>query len=117
MEMYAIEVVGDLMIMRADGGLNSGTAVQLSDQVAALVKGGVRNIIVDCSKLQIISSVGIGSLLLLHARIKRAGGEVKLAGLGGAIMQVIRITKLDGVFEMYDDVEQARLAFRPLPPA
>lgn len=61
MEMYAIEVVGDLMILRADGGLNASTAGQLSEQVTALVKGGVRNIIVDCSKLEIISSVGLRS--------------------------------------------------------
>lgn len=113
MEMYAIEVVGDLMILRADGGLNSATASQLSDQIAALVKGGVRNIIVDCSNLEIISSVGLGSLLLLHTRSKSAGGEVKLCGLKGSIVQIIRMTKLDRVFEIYSDVEEARLAFRP----
>lgn len=113
MEMYAIEVVGDLMILRADGGLNSGTANQLSDQIATLVKGGVRNIIVDCSKLEIISSLGLSSLLLLHTRSKRVGGEVKLCGLKGSIVQIVRMTKLDRIFEMYEDIEQARLAFRP----
>ncbi len=113
MEMYAIEVVGDLMILRADGGLNASTAGQLSEQVTALVKGGVRNIIVDCSKLDIISSIGLGSLLLLHTRSKSAGGEVKLCGLKGSIVQIVRMTKLDSLFEMYADVEEARLAFRP----
>ena len=112
MEMYAIEVVGDLMILRADGGLNASTAGQLSEQVTALVKGGVRNIIVDCSKLEIISSIGLGSLLL-HTRSKSAGGEVKLCGLKGSIVQIVRMTKLDSLFEMYADVEEARLAFRP----
>ncbi len=113
METYAIEVVGDLMILRADGGLNSGTAGQLSEKIAALVAGGVRSIIVDCSQLEIISSLGLSSLLMLHTRIKRVGGEVKLCGLKGSIVQVIRMTKLDRIFELYPDIEAARLAFRP----
>ncbi|MSR44453.1 MAG: anti-sigma factor antagonist [Phycisphaerales bacterium] len=113
MELYAIEVFGDLIILRADGGLNSQTSTQLSDQVATLVAGGVRSIVVDCSKLEIISSLGLSSLLMLHTRMKRVGGEVKLCGLKGTIVQVLQITKLDRVFELYDDVEAARLAFRP----
>ncbi len=113
METYLIEVVGDLMILRADGGLNTGTAGQLSDKMSALVTGGVRKIIVDCSKLEIVSSLGLSSLLMLHTRMKKVGGEVKLCGIKGSIMQVIRISKLDRVFQTYPDIEQARLAFRP----
>ncbi len=116
METYAIEVVGDLMILRADGGLNSGTGTQLSDHIADLVKGGVRNIIVDCSKLEIVSSMGLGSLLLLHTRIKRVGGEVKLCGVKGAVVQLIRMTRLEGIFGIYGDVEEARLACRAISP-
>ncbi|MSQ89946.1 MAG: STAS domain-containing protein [Phycisphaerales bacterium] len=113
MELYAIEVFGDLLVLRADGGLNTGTSSQLSDQVTTLVQGGVQKIVVDCTKLEIISSLGLSSLLMLHTRIKRVGGEVKLCGLKGAIVQVLAITKLDKVFELYPDVESARLAFRP----
>ncbi|MSR69913.1 MAG: STAS domain-containing protein [Phycisphaerales bacterium] len=113
METYVIEIVGDMMILRADGGLNTGTASQLSEKISALVAGGVRSIIVDCSQLEVISSLGLSSLLMLHTRIKRVGGEVKLCGLKGSIVQVMHITKLDRIFEFYADIEAARLAFRP----
>ncbi len=113
METSVIEVVGNVMILRADGGLNSGTASQLSEKIAALVAGGVMNIIVDCSQLEVISSLGLSSLLILNTRTRRMGGEVKLCGIKGSIMQVIRMTKLDRVFEVYADVESAKLAFRP----
>lgn len=113
METYVIEVDGNLMILRADGGINIGTASELSEKIAGLVAGGVQCIIVDCSQLEIISSLGLSSLLMLHTRIKRVGGEVRLCGLKGSIMQVIHMTKLDRVFEVYADIEGAKLAFRP----
>jgi len=40
---------------------------------------------------------------------------VRIAGLKGMAVQVIRLAKLDGFFELYPDVSQARLAFRPKP--
>ena len=112
METYVVEIVGDVLILRADGGINTSTASQLSDSIGKLVKGGITNIIVDCTKLSIISSMGLGALLMLHTRMKRVGGEIRLAALSGAVVQVIKMTKLDRVFEIYPDVEQARLSFR-----
>ena len=40
---------------------------------------------------------------------------MRIAGLKGMAVQVIRLAKLDGIFELYPDVAQARLAFRPKP--
>jgi anti-anti-sigma regulatory factor len=37
---------------------------------------------------------------------------VRLCGLNGPIVQVIQMTKLDRVFEIFPDVERARLSFR-----
>ncbi|MSR28734.1 MAG: anti-sigma factor antagonist [Phycisphaerales bacterium] len=112
METYVVEVQGDVLVLRADGGLNTSTAGQLSESIAALLKGGITNVVVDCSKLAIISSMGLGALLMLHTRMRRIGGEVRLAGLTGAVVQVIQMTKLDRVFEVYRDVEQAKASFR-----
>lgn len=113
METHVSEIDGDLMVLKADGGLNTATAGQLSQAVAKLVEGGVRRIIVDCRALEVISSLGLGSLLMLHTRMKRVGGEVKLSGLTSSAMQVVRMTRLDKVFECYDDLDRAKLAFRP----
>ncbi len=112
METYVVEVSDNVLVLRADGGINTSTASQLSDAIGKLVQGGITNVIVDCSKLAIISSMGLGALLMLHTRMKRVGGEVRLCGLGGAVVQVIQMTKLDRIFEIYPDVERAKLSFR-----
>ena len=113
MELALGEIDGDVMVVRVDGGLNQATAQQIGEQVGALVAGGVRHVIVDCSSLTVLSSIGIGVLLMLHTRMKHEGGDVRLCGLRGLVMQVLQLAKLDRMFQFYPDVGQAKLSFRP----
>jgi len=115
MEFIADEIDQDVMVLRADGGLNGANADEFVDQLAKLVRGGVRKIIVDCSDLSYISSSGIGTLVLLHRRMSDHGGDVKIAGLTGMVAQVLSLTRMDRLFQIYPDVNRARLAFRPAP--
>jgi len=113
MQTFVQERDGDLLVVRADGGLNRDTANQLIEDVAKHVEAGARSIIVDCSHLEVISSAGIGTLLRLHGAMKARGAEVRLAGLHGFVAQALQLMRLDGVFELFPDVNSARLAFRP----
>jgi len=113
MQTFVQERDGDLLIVSADGGLNRDTAHQLVDEVGRHVAAGARSIIVDCSRLTVISSAGIGTLLKLHGAMKARGAEVRLAGLHGFVAQALQLMRLDGVFELFPDVNAARLAFRP----
>lgn len=113
METYAHEIDGDLLILKVDGGINRGTATQLVEGVTRLVDGGVRRIVVDFSDVEMITSTGISTLLLLSRSMRNRGAEVKLAGLHGMVAQVLQLTRLDKIFDLYPDVGQARLAFRP----
>ncbi len=113
MEFYAHEIDKDVMILTADGGLNSDTAEDLVSAMEKLVDAGLTKLIVDCGQLTFISSYGLGVLMRLHKRMKTRGGDVKLCGVRGVIAQVLQLTKLDSVFQLYPDVDRARLAFRP----
>jgi anti-anti-sigma factor len=113
MEFFADEIDRDVMILAADGGLNSDTAVDFVTSLEQLVEAGLTKLIVDCSRLTTISSYGLGVLIRLHKRLAERGGEVKLCGVKGVIPQVLQMTRLDKRFEIYPDVNRARLAFRP----
>lgn len=111
-ETYAQEIDGDLLVLTADGGINRGTAQQLVESIGKLVEAGVKNVIIDFSKVDLITSSGISTLLTVHRSMKNRGANVKLAGLHGMVAQVLQLSRLDKIFEMYPDVPQARLAFR-----
>ena len=68
---------------------------------------------VDCSRLDTITSYGLGVLVRLHSKLAKIGGDVKLACVKGLIEQVFKVTHLNRIFEMYPNVSRACLMFRP----
>lgn len=113
MEFIPHEIDRDVFVLMADGGINRENARAFSDDVEAMVRNGFNKLIIDCSKLDYISSTGLGTLLVLHKRMKAAGGEVKLCSVKGLVAQALRLIRLDHMFGIYPDLGQARLAFRP----
>src|SRR3954470_22109211 len=112
MELYYHELDRTVLILRADGGLNADTAVSFVKQLEEMIDFGVKKMIIDCTNLTYISSYGIGVLIRLHNRMQTYGGHVKFASPPGVVLQALTITRLSKVFEIYADVNQARLAFR-----
>ncbi len=117
METYYDDVDSEVLVVRADGGLNAQTTEGFVEDLEKLVDAGLRKIIIDCSSLDYISSYGLGVLVMLHNHLARHGGDVKIASVKGMIVEVMRITKLNKLFEIYPDVSRARLAFRPKTPS
>jgi anti-sigma B factor antagonist len=113
MEFYYAEMDKDVLIVRADGALNSDTADRFVDQLGGFIDSGLTKIIVDCSELEQITSYGLGVLVRLHGKLAKRGGDVKLACVGGLVEQVLTVTRLTSLFRIYPDVNAARLSFPP----
>ena len=112
MEFYYHELDRDVLILSADGGLNADTAGDFVGQLETLIDEGVKKMIIDCTRLTHISSYGIGTLVRLHNRLKKHGGDVKIASPQSLVLQVLTLMRMGKVFEIYPDVDRARLAFR-----
>jgi len=113
MEFFYHELDKDILILSADGGLNADTADQFVHELESLVDAGVKKIIVDCGRLDYISSYGIGVLVRLHKKLAKHGGDVKVAAVKSMVLQAMRIMHMGEVFSIYPNVDQARLSFRP----
>ena len=70
-----------------------------------------RQVILDLSDVSYIDSGGLGTLVGLYSSARSAGADVKLVGLNQRIRDVLQITKLVTVFEVYDTEAQAITAF------
>ena len=113
MKFYHSEVDNDILIISADGGLNSENADQFVNELESLIEDGQTKIIVDCTRLEHITSYGLGVLVRLHTKLAKRGGSVKLACVKGLIEKLLAITRLNSIFEIYPDVNRARLMFQP----
>lgn len=113
MEFYYHDSDGGILVLSADGGLDAGTAEQFESELEKVIRAGVRRIIVDCSHLAYISSFGISTLIRLHKRLAKRGGDVKLANINSRLVALMSLSHIDRFFNIYPDVSRARLAFRP----
>ena len=64
-------------------------------------------IVVDLSNVQFISSWGIGILMYGYTTTTNGGGEFRLAAVSEKIIEMLKKTKLDSVFEKFATVEEA----------
>ena len=94
-----IRLQGKVMISEAPDRI--GAAVE------ELVQAGTRTIIIDLSGITALDSTGIGYLIAGYNRIVAAGGEMRMAGATGHILQNFRVNQLDRVFRFYPSVEEA----------
>jgi anti-sigma B factor antagonist len=112
MEIYYHDTDDDVLILSADGGIDSPAAEELVADLAKLVAAGARKLIVDCSRIDYISSYGIAVLIRLHRKLAERGGDVKLAAVDSRVVRLIELLGLDRVLHLYPNVDAARAAFR-----
>jgi anti-sigma B factor antagonist len=104
---------GDILTIILRGDLDSTSAPEFDRQIQGHLDAGRSKIIIDCRNMGYISSLGIASLVGLQTKLRRRGGEVKLAAMFGRAMDVMRLVRLDKMFDIYGDLEFARKSFHP----
>ena len=111
MEFYYDETDKEVLVLSVDGGLLADNAHHFVNEIEKFIALDMRKLIIDCSRLTKISSYGIGTLIRLHKRMQKKGGDVKLAAVTGVAGKVIRLAKIAEIVQIYATVEDARLAF------
>jgi len=103
---------GTVAVVAIEGKLAmGGMLVEFRSKWAQAVSGGAQNLVVDLSKVPMADSSGIGSLIRCHSAVNANGGKVKLAGVNEVVRQSFKTTRLDKVFEFYDDENAALASF------
>ncbi|MBZ5538144.1 MAG: STAS domain-containing protein [Acidobacteriia bacterium] len=110
-----LQVVGETCVLRLEGKfIVGGESVYLKDKVKDVLNMGMRNILVDMSKVPFVDSTGIGFLVSSQAGVSKEGGFFKLLNPNPRVREVLKITRLDKVFEVFDDEETALASFSPI---
>lgn len=106
-ESTKLDGVDSSLILTVQGRLDNESSEFLLDCIQGHIEDGVKNFVLDCSELDYISSVGLGTLVRANSRLKLSEGKVLLAGVEGIVAEVLRISHLDRVFNLYPDVDAA----------
>jgi anti-anti-sigma factor len=102
------EVAAQTVVITLTGKLMLGPE---GDRIVSLVEqqlaAGTRKFIFDLSGVTVIDSTGIGRFISSFNKIMAAGGEMRMAGAGGHVMQSFKVSLLDKVFSFYPTLQQA----------
>ena len=77
---------------------------KLRERVRGLVKQGRKHLVIDLAHVEHINSCGLGSLVCALTTVRRAGGDLQLAGVGVHVGDMLRITHLNKIFQIYPSV-------------
>ncbi len=107
-----IRSVDGVVIADVSGRLTLGEgATTLRDTAQALISSGNRSFLLNLAGLTYMDSSGIGALVSVYATMNRHGGHVKLVNLSTRVKDLLLITKLYTVFEIFDDEASALKSF------
>ena len=105
-----IDEVGDVTVVRfVDKRILDETNIQIiGNQLFGLVdEDGRDKIVLDFSNVEYLSSAALGKLITLDKKVKAARGKLRLCGIRPEIYEVFAITRLNKVFNIFDDQEKA----------
>ncbi len=104
--------IGDVHVLDCSGKftLGEGTLV-VRNTVRDLLNNGVRKIVLNLADVPFIDSSGVGELVSTYTTVTGRGGEVKLMNPTPKTRDLLSLTKLLTVFEVYDSEQSATASF------
>jgi len=108
----SVRNVDGIAIVDASGRIVFGDeSASLRETVKKLILENKR-IVLNLGEVTYIDSGGLGTLVALYTTARSAGGTIKLASLTKRVGDLLQVTKLLTVFDVYDNEKQALDSFR-----
>jgi anti-sigma B factor antagonist len=103
-----IRDVGDIRTIELSGKITIGTGdVKLRELITQAVDSGKTNILLDLGGVTAIDSSGIGEMVACYTTVTKRGGRLKLMHLSPKITDILQVTQLITVFDVFDDEREA----------
>jgi anti-sigma B factor antagonist len=104
--------VGDVTVVDAAGRITLGEGASIfRDMIRDLAAKGNKKILINLNEVSYIDSSGIGEMVSSFTTVTNHGGQLKLLGLTKRVKDLLQITKLYTVFEVFDDESSAIRSF------
>jgi anti-sigma B factor antagonist len=105
--------VDGVAVLDLSGRITLGEgSVQLRDAVRGLISKGRKNILLNMGDVNYVDSSGLGELVSAYTTAKNQQAEVKLLNLTRKVHDLLQLTKLYTVFDIFDDEASAITSFK-----
>jgi anti-anti-sigma factor len=92
--------------------INLGNFAELEKIARDAYDSGTRDLVIDLSKIESLTSIGVRALVIVHKLLSTDGKKhLKLAGLSSSMRDVLEIAGITQFIDAYDSVEEAVASF------
>jgi anti-sigma B factor antagonist len=105
------EAAKGVVVVGLAGRLNAASAPDVKERLKGLGRAEPHNLVLDLKELSFIDSSGLAALVAGFKAATEAGGTLKLAHIGPQVAEVLSLTRLDRVFEIFPGTETAVRSF------
>jgi anti-sigma B factor antagonist len=112
LEIQTKELPSNVVVLEIKGRITLGReSKQLEWAVENLVGEGRKKVILDFSGVTNIDSTGIGIVVMSAGHLKKAGGELRVAGATAHVEEVLKITNVNQIVVLHPSTAAAAASF------
>jgi anti-sigma B factor antagonist len=110
--------IGEVTVLNLAGRITLGEGtLRLRETIDEILARGRNKILLNFSEVFYVDSAGLGTLVQVNSLVRNAGGKLKLMKLKEITRDLIQITRLYSVFEIFPDEASALDSFKSEPAA
>ena len=100
-------------VLALKGRITVGEVTPVREKITQLVAAGHSQIVLDLQNVDYIDSTGLGNLVISYTQVKNAGGALKLVNLNKRNVELLALTRLHTIFEVFAAETDAVNSFFP----
>ena len=99
-------------VLAMTGRITMGSDSQTIEwNLAELLKQNHKKVVFDLANVTFLDSSGVGILVVCHAKMKKAGGSLRLAGAQGLVKEILDLTSVSKIVPSFPDASTAAQGF------
>jgi anti-sigma B factor antagonist len=103
-----------IKILDLKGRITTGEEAMLfRETIQKLAASGSNRLVLNLGDVDYIDSTGLGAIVMCSTAVRKAGGQMKLLNLNKRTVELLVMTKLATIFEIFNDVQDAVNSFFP----
>jgi anti-sigma B factor antagonist len=100
-------------ILALKGRLTAGESTAIREKVDQAIAAGHLNVLFDLTHVDYVDSTGLGGMVICYTTLKKQGGALKLVNPNKRNVELLALTKLYTIFEVFVDLQDAVNSFFP----
>ena len=103
----------NVVVLSLKGRLTVGESNSVREKINEVAGRGLINVILDLTHVEYVDSTGLGTLVICFTSLKKQGGALKLVNPNKRNVELLLLTKLHTIFQVFNEVQDAVNSFFP----